>query len=183
MQSILDALVAGTVLKDSTAHLLTRCQEGLLNAIDAVVNDNETYPQADLAERLANVGLLPMFGFPTRVRQLYHEEPRSFPPQHTIDRPLDIAISQFAPGSETVKDKTIYTAVGVVQYEHAWPRPRAVDGRGHQTRVMYCHCCGAFLRGSSATCPVCSAATPDFQSIMTWEPNRTIQRTRLRWPV
>ena len=32
-------------------------------------------PQDALSERLANVGLLPMFGFPTRVRFLFHKKP------------------------------------------------------------------------------------------------------------
>ena len=33
-------------------------------------------PQRSLSERLANVGVLPMFGFPTRVRFLFHEKGR-----------------------------------------------------------------------------------------------------------
>jgi len=33
----------------------------------------------------------------------------------TVDRTLDVAISQFAPGSQTVRDKAVHTAVGVVE--------------------------------------------------------------------
>lgn len=59
-----------------------------------------------------------MFGFPTRVRLLYTSWPYTanpWPPtKGIIDRHLDIAISQFAPGSETVKDKAVHTAIGVV---------------------------------------------------------------------
>ena len=32
-----------------------------------------------------------------------------------VDRDIDIAISQFAPGSRTVKDKAVHTACGVVE--------------------------------------------------------------------
>ena len=61
-----------------------------------------------------------MFGFPTRVRYLFHQRPSGgydWPPEEGIvDRDLDLAISQFAPGAETVKDGLIHTSVGVVHY-------------------------------------------------------------------
>jgi hypothetical protein len=39
-----------------------------------------------------------------------------WPPETgTVDRDLDVAISQFAPRSETMKDKAVHTAVGVVE--------------------------------------------------------------------
>src|SRR5206468_2099761 len=80
--------------------------------------------------RLANAGDLPMFGFPTRVRLLYTRWPgqaNPWPPETGIvDRDLDVAISQFAPGSQTVKDKAVHTAVGVVEL---FPAGRAVLSR------------------------------------------------------
>ena len=44
-------------------------------------------------------------------------EAYQWPPDGIVDRDLDIAISQFAPASETVKDGVIHTAVGVVDYQ------------------------------------------------------------------
>lgn len=89
----------------------------LVPEIDRIAND-PSYTQEALSERLANAGLLPMFGFPTRVRLLYTSWPyaaNQWPPARgVIDRHLDVAISQFAPGSETVKDKAVHTSVGVV---------------------------------------------------------------------
>ena len=58
-----------------------------------------------------------MFGFPTRVRALHTAWPfsaRRLLEGGAVDRDLDIAISQFAPGSQTVKDKAVHTAIGVV---------------------------------------------------------------------
>jgi Distinct helicase family with a unique C-terminal domain including a metal-binding cysteine cluster len=85
------------------------------------------YTQEALSERLANAGLLPMFGFPTRVRVLFAFWPRQarqWPPETgTVDRNLNIAISQFAPGSQTVKDKAVHTAAGVVSFR---PTPGGV---------------------------------------------------------
>ena len=154
----------------SEGELLEWSATQLVKEIDQIAGDDEHYPQVDLAERLANAGLLPMFGFPTRVRQLYHAEPLRLPPDQTVDRPLDIAIGQFAPGNETVKDKKIYTAVGVTHYSAGWPRPIAVDGRGHQSKVAYCGRCGAFTKQIVMSCPVCSAIHPEFRQTLTWEP-------------
>ena len=75
------------------------------------------YHQEALSERLAHAGLLPMFGFPTDTRMLFTRSryaPNPWPPlSGTVDRGLDIAISQFAPGSQIVKDKAVHTALGV----------------------------------------------------------------------
>ena len=57
-----------------------------------------------------------MFGFPTRARLLYHKQPRNWPPRQSVDRDLELAVSMFAPGAETVKERTIHTAIGVGHY-------------------------------------------------------------------
>ena len=91
--------------------------KGFIEQIDDIAND-PSYTQTNLSERLANAGLLPMFGFPTRVRDLYTRFPLTTKQLRTVgrvDRDLDVAISQFAPGSQTVKDKAIHTALGVVK--------------------------------------------------------------------
>jgi DEAD/DEAH box helicase domain-containing protein len=81
-----------------------------------------------------------------------------------VDRPLDIAITQFAPGSETVKDKAIHAAVGVASYA-----PRAgrlqpdPDPLGIARQVGMCGACQALsTEGASAdtqACPVCGDRT------------------------
>ena len=121
--------------------LMPRCEAQRQALIDYVMNNlipaatavstDPRYTQTALSERLANAGVLPMFGFPTRIRFLHHERPRRaypWPPEDVIDRELDIAISQFAPGAETVKDGLIHTAIGVVNY-----RPQ---GQQHYVRCL-----------------------------------------------
>ncbi|MCT7963467.1 DEAD/DEAH box helicase [Laspinema sp. D1] len=117
--SVLKILRVQTNLPDATdARLLSYLRNDLIPDIQAIADD-PTYTQPKLSERLANAGLLPMFGFPTRVRLLYTRWPFSrtqWPPETGIvDRNLDVAISQFAPGSQTVKDKAVHTACGVVE--------------------------------------------------------------------
>jgi ATP-dependent helicase YprA (DUF1998 family) len=63
-----------------------------------------------LAERLAEGARLPMYGMPSRVRNLYHRLTQK--DEGTIDRDLDLAITEFAPGAQKTKDKRIYTAIG-----------------------------------------------------------------------
>jgi hypothetical protein len=95
----------------------------LMPLIRAVV-ENKAYTQDALSERLANAGLLPMFGFPTRVRLLYT---RWDAERGTVDRDLDVALSQFAPGSQIVKDKALHTAIGVVELRPGGPRGPIVE--------------------------------------------------------
>jgi len=109
--SILNALRFQTILPNATdQQILSYFRIDLIPIIQNIVSD-PTYNQDTLSERLANAGQLPMFGFPTRVRLLHTKWSNN----GTIDRDLDTAISQFAPNSETVKDKAVHTACGVVE--------------------------------------------------------------------
>jgi len=138
----------------------------LLPAIDSVAQ--QSLPHLALSERLASMGILPMFGFPTRVRFLYHDWPSlayGWPPDRgVIDRDLDIAISQFAPGAQTVKDDELHTAVGVVDYRpFANTVVAAPNPLGDPVRVGICRACQALVPEPAAVggCPYCATARSD----------------------
>lgn len=100
----------------------------LPDKITDVARDKK-FNQAQLSERLANAGLLPMFGFPTRTRDLYLDRlgyitSHNFPPKNKVDRDLDLAISSFAPGAEIVRDKQVHTSIGVVDLK---PSGRSIE--------------------------------------------------------
>lgn len=101
---------------------------------------------SELSQRLAESGILPMFGFPTSARYLYTKRPSEsypWPPSGVVDRSLDIAISQFAPGAETVKDGQVHTASGAVAFEPTGRAPHAVDEPlGQATPIGICRACG-----------------------------------------
>lgn len=150
------------------------CTE-LIPRIDRIAASG-TMTQRDLSERLAEDGLLPMFGFPTRVRLLYHERPQfsNWPPERgVVDRELDIAISQFAPCAETVKDGLIHTSVGVVGYA---PGPGRIDEvpqpLGTARPIGLCRACRAVDDQAvpGRVCPVCGSADPDFKVIQLSQP-------------
>lgn len=82
---------------------------------------NMRSPGAALSREAAQSGILPLFGFPTRVRPLYLKKPggyRKWPPApNSVSRDLKIAINEFAPGNEIVRDKSLYRCWGLVSYQ------------------------------------------------------------------
>lgn len=173
VEEIADLLLNGTSLNEHRDDLIDFVRSGLVAKITDCAADNDSFNQDSLSERLAFAGVLPMFGFPTRVRNLYAREPRRFPAKDVVDRPLDIAVSQFAPGSQTVRDKQVLKSVGIVNYEPNNPHPpRSIDGRGWQTRCGVCRQCQALVRNPQETqcCPVC-ASTSRYKVIQAWEPH------------
>nr|WP_315240192.1 DEAD/DEAH box helicase [uncultured Flavobacterium sp.] len=98
--------------------------------IDVISNNNVDYPQDQLSEKLANAGILPMFGFPTQERNLYEIQQTKLPLKNYVSRNLSLAISEFAPGSETVKDKKILKSIGVIDYGFKSGVFSELDGRG-----------------------------------------------------
>ncbi len=129
-----------------------------VSEVDRICEDSKHYPQQALSERLSNAGLLPMFGFPTRTRYLYECAPKVWPPEHVIDRNLDLAISTFAPGCEVVKDKKVFKSVGFVHYE---PYRGAISEKNGlnelNTKVYLCKNCGftTVKEMDRIVCPTC----------------------------
>ncbi|MBR0861218.1 hypothetical protein JQ614_29445 [Bradyrhizobium diazoefficiens] len=170
-----NVLLSFTALQAQRAALLNYVQNQLVIQVTAAALDARL-PQRSLSERLANTGILPMFGFPTRVRYLFHDRPGAaydWPPDGTVDRDLDIAISQFAPSSETVKDGLIHTAVGVVAYQ---PQGNAIievsNPLGLPVAIGLCRRCQA-VDGSlspAPTCTVCGAVQPDYNHVNLSQP-------------
>lgn len=71
-----------------------------------------------LAQRLAEGGILPMYGMPTSVRNLIFKLPagggrQGDPAPHSLDRPFDQAVSEFVPGAERTWDKRRLVPVGI----------------------------------------------------------------------
>jgi Lhr-like helicase len=176
IERICDVLLtfAEPELTQSRQNFLQWIRNELVDEVTRIAND-PVYVQLSLSERLANAGLLPMFGFPTRTRYLYHANPhnsRGWPPEEAVDRDLDLAISQFAPGSETVKDGLVHAAVGVVDYRRVGHRiVEEANPLGASTSLGTCHRCQAVLlrpAPQATVCPVCSST--DFQIIQLSQP-------------
>lgn len=140
---IIDCVSKETNLNKSKHEIANYIKSELVDYIDKIVDNKFDFPQKALGEKLSNAGLLPMFGFPTRVRLLYQEIPKKLPPVEVVDRNLDIAISSFAPGSEIVKDKKVLTSVGFVTYEKIFGKVEEKSGLNELDKnVQICGVCG-----------------------------------------
>lgn len=92
-------------------------KESLVKDIDTAVANNDL-SAIELSECLAEAGILPMFGMPSRVRVLYSGTSFNLRTReinrelNQVDRPLDMAITEFMPGAQKTKDKKIITSIG-----------------------------------------------------------------------
>ncbi|TXE11402.1 DEAD/DEAH box helicase [Algoriphagus aquimarinus] len=108
-------------------------QEAFLRKIftDRIQNTIANPKSNDLAEALAEDGLLPMTGMPTRQRELITGFIRigdEYKAQ-TISRSLDMAIFEFAPGAQKSKDKSIFTSIGLCSSFSGIRKNYAENGR------------------------------------------------------
>ncbi len=114
----------------------------LPDLIDGVVNNQEITGDG-LAERLAEGAILPMYGMPSRTRLLYHRLTREG--AQTIDRDIELSITEFAPGSEKTKDKVIHTAIGFTsslqQINNRW-YPTNDNPLPYRRWMLRCKDCG-----------------------------------------
>ena len=207
---VIDDLRVGTSWADGSGKedafrrdMLEYARSKLVNDISEAMGASG-YSQKALSERIAHAGLLPMFGFPTDVRLLHTRLPRRtnpWPPQRGIvDRDLSIAVSQFAPSSQTVKDKSVHTAYGVADLLPMGNRVGAAAGfepplpAENPNPLGVCDDCKSVHRlhaGASDSCLVCGnllkpidAREPrgfftdfrpqDYDGVFEWTPRSTI---------
>ena len=167
IEEIVAGFIAYTPIDARTAERLSGwLRDDLGGAIDAAVASRH-FSQPELSERLANAGVLPMFGFPTRVRPLYSRRPQGPDDDGAVvsDRPLDMAISSFAPGAEVTRDKQIHVCVGFAAYEVNARGAFAIDPLGEPTQLLRCAECEAIeLEGppEGASCHVCGGSLLPF---------------------
>lgn len=89
----------------------------LYNEINKALS-NEQIGSNDIAETLAEFGLLPMYGMPTRIRNLYTgfnwDDCTISSELSSVSRDIEMAVTSFAPKSQITKDKRVLTAIGFV---------------------------------------------------------------------
>jgi rubrerythrin len=141
-------------------NILKNIRNEMIDNIDRTIIDPD-FNQVNLSERLAAGGRLPMFGFPTQIRYLYESKPARLPAEDITDRPMDLALSTFVPGSEIIKDKKVYLSVGFIDYIPKNGRAEPADGlMRYENQALYqCPKCGyAAVRNTNdkiGECPIC----------------------------
>jgi DEAD/DEAH box helicase domain-containing protein len=174
--TVCDRFSAFTALKIDDLRAWAR--ESLIDEIDEAVA-NPYFRHAELSELLANAGVLPMFGFPTRVRPLYSGQVRSKSEAErctVADRDLRMSITAFAPGAVVVKDGAEHLAVGFAAYDFTGTTTRPKEPLGVALPVHRCGQCGSLDTKPTAEaikCAVCGDGMTGF-SLFQPEGYRTI---------
>ena len=135
-----------------------------------------------LAQSLAELGVLPMFGMPTNVRNLVYKT-NSRNPFDKIDRGLGQAISEFAPLSRIRNEHVLYESRGISGSLTKNPRTRYYQPTGEpytrSNHAVFCNNCDILVSMSNIgddindiECPVCGdlkeaagESMPDLQFI------------------
>ena len=124
-----------------------------------------------------------MFGFPTRVRQLFGRWIKSKQDleDHAIsDRPLDQAITAFSPGSEVTREGSIHTCVGFAAYEIKAGKAFDIDPLGVAIELSRCRECGNTDIAEEDGATACVACGGQLDAVPLYQPFgfRTRYRTR-----
>lgn len=173
VNEVINALLFG-VEGSNQSNLEDYVRQELFNEINECANNLELTGDG-LAERLAEGGILPMYGMPSRVRDLYHHDPSRRQKVSTIDRDLDLAIAEFAPGSEKTKDKRIYTSIGFTaplltdKKNGLVPAGEPLSGRKWMLRCQRCqHTETSDLEFEHTICPKCAATDEQGFRLFQW---------------
>jgi DEAD/DEAH box helicase domain-containing protein len=173
-QSIADVVTRGTAIE---AEVLVLSARKLLMRLNDI-STNEADKTRGLANALADAGVLPMYGMPTTVRSLHISLPSSIGNERreakTLDRSIEQAITEYAPGSELVWDKRLLTPVGLTGSLGYDIRGRCwksnTDPIGETTWQVFCRECRnlsvekvtvdeTLSKPTRVECPVCKAET------------------------
>jgi ATP-dependent helicase YprA (DUF1998 family) len=123
IREIFDALNTGIYVNGNVLpYNFENIRQWILDLPAAIRNkiDASNIINMDLSEFLAENGILPLQGMPTRIRNLIHGFKKITGDGNsaeayeatTIDRDLGIAIYDFAPGSQKTKDKGVVQSIG-----------------------------------------------------------------------
>ncbi len=164
IKKIIDVIVKNGKLENKIVEdYLSYIQNNLPEKIDNIISD-ETYSGSGLAEKLAEAGILPMFGMPSRLRDLFHGKDDDKRIVKSIQRDQSIAISEFAPNSQKTKDKGILTAIGFTNdlyYDYSGVKPRnSGNPIANKRQMVSCTKCGYFNmkllnEATELNCPRC----------------------------
>lgn len=122
----------------------------------------------NLAQALAEGGVLPMFGMPTNERQFYHGIARGGELK-SVGRTVDQAISSFAIGKSITKDKAVHNVIALAptlmaEYDHGRRRYRVGATSGifsYESKLYKCTNAGCSYISTEETdndlCPLCAS--------------------------
>ena len=154
------------LLPDQVLQIQNWARNELFSVIDSALNDPIFAHEQEVSRLLAAAGILPMFGFPTKQKNLYSnviDRTSNVPKKRQLERitvssrDLSLAIQMFSPGSPRIKEGRTHWCAGFMSLD--------LNGRvksnplGEARNFLVCgECEGLALITSSddsETCPHC----------------------------
>lgn len=174
-----------TKIRDSIIESLS--VNRVINDITDIIKTNPG-SEAGLGQMLAEKGLFPMYGMPTRTKLLLMRPTvESNNSQNvifsTMDRDVDVAIQEFAPGRLLVKDKRSFLTAGLVGGD--FTRARLREGGsvyppkttfGTKAEIVECPECRSMSHArdgqpSNEVCQNCGSLLTSAEVFSTYEPD------------
>jgi ATP-dependent helicase YprA (DUF1998 family) len=164
--------------------------EGLTKSLDGLKSKRDMHPELfgvetneqaskakSLLDSLYEEGIVPTYSFPKNVVSTYIPDKKgNGKTAYEVDRGLDVAIGEYAPGRAIVVDKTTYQIGGLFypgserrRGQSLSPARAFIDDPNYLKPVLYCPNCGWFGLAEEGvrSCPFCgSAALKENRSIL-----------------
>lgn len=160
--------------EQSHADVLATCRENLLTRLEALHTLVEKYPdvygqhlpaykQKSLLDALYEQGIIPTYSFPKDVVSTYIEGENG-KLQQQVDRGLDIAISEYAPGRAIVVNKKTFVIGGLYRHTDGnysfGQTQRYLDDANYVKQLKRCNTCDWFGFADEIeqdVCPFCKS--------------------------
>lgn len=166
---IIEVICRRTALEpEERAALTSWARTNLAARITAIVEEPDRLNSSELSARLAFEGILPMFGFPSRVRELYSADLTGKKARDgkdvVSDRALSIAVRNYAPGADVVRDGLVHTGAGFAAYKQQGGKLIPIDPLGERIQISACpNCATTYLETvDDQRCGVCGSAFKQF---------------------
>ena len=107
-----DQFNKGGLISDDIKEIIDWINKKLVDQINSAVLKTSNFGMG-LAKYLSESGFLPMYGMPSDSRVFYHGFDNVSKIVKSVDRSSEMAVTEFAPGTEKTKDKGKYRVEGL----------------------------------------------------------------------
>lgn len=170
------------------AGILQSCQPELLSSLSRLADKVKRHPElfegdgkgrkaVSLLDALYEEGIIPTYSFPKNVVSTYISDENG-KLQYQVERGLDVAIGEYAPGRAIVVDKVTYQIGGLYYPGSEWrsqggrPARNFLEDPNYKKEMKFCPDCGWFgLEADGAdACPFCGsrALEPMYPMLRPW---------------
>lgn len=175
---ILPVNVVANVDKYSFSNISSDIKEKLEKLKDKFEKHPELYEldgkSKSVLDSMYDEGIVPSYSFPKNVVSVYIPN-SNFKTAYHIERSLDVAISEYAPGRGLIVDKKVYEIGGIYtpyRSNATYSVPKYFEDKNYYKTVTKCEKCGWFNidLDNYSKCPFCgnSKLTKNIKMLVPW---------------